>query len=229
MLGWALFREQTSLAAPLQSIPTDFAVPERLYAMDRMVALISHDFRLPLAVILGNAEFLTRSEISGIEKNEFYHEIRWAVDRMNESIFSLFACSRNCDRLGPAARINIGTPERAIRTTCVRQKYRRVTITHHHRGHAVARFDSNCLERVIANFVLNACEAVSSDSGQVVITMIGSQASLQICVWDNGPGIPPTGAPFSTICQPRKGQRQRAWPGDSEEDWRGSRWRDPTL
>ncbi len=156
-----------------------------------MVALISHDLRLPLTVILANAEFLTRSEIGGIERNEFYQEIRWAVDRMNELISSLFECSRNCDRLRPAARNIINTVERAIRMTCARQKYRRVTITHHHKGHAVAWFDSNGLERVIANLVLNACEAVSPDSGQVVITTIGSQASLQICVWDNGPGIPP--------------------------------------
>lgn len=92
MLEQAVCTEQTLPTAPSQSIPTDFAVPERISAIGRMVALISHDLRLPLTVILANAEFLTRSEISGIEKNEFYQEIRWAVDRMNELISSLFEC-----------------------------------------------------------------------------------------------------------------------------------------
>jgi signal transduction histidine kinase len=43
---------------------------------------------------------------------------------------------------------------------------------------------------VVANLVLNACEAVSPDSGLIVITTTGNQAFLQIGVWDNGPGIP---------------------------------------
>jgi signal transduction histidine kinase len=57
---------------------------------------------------------------------------------------------------------------------------------------AVGWFDSNRLERVLANLILNAFEAVSPDSGQIVITTTGDRACLQIGVWDNGPGIPPT-------------------------------------
>jgi K+-sensing histidine kinase KdpD len=37
-----------------------------------MVALVCHDLRLPLAAILANAEFLTQSDISETERNEFY-------------------------------------------------------------------------------------------------------------------------------------------------------------
>jgi signal transduction histidine kinase len=55
----------------------------------------------------------------------------------------------------------------------------------------VGWFDSNRLERAVANLVLNACEAVSADLGLIVITTTGNQACLQIGVWDNGPGIPP--------------------------------------
>ena len=46
--------------------------------------------------------------------------------------------------------------------------------------------------RVVANLVLNACEAVDPDSGQIVITTTGNRDSLQIGIWDNGPGIPAT-------------------------------------
>jgi signal transduction histidine kinase len=45
---------------------------------------------------------------------------------------------------------------------------------------------------VVTNLVLNACEAVCPDSGQIVITTTGNRAYLQIGVWDNGPGIPRT-------------------------------------
>ena len=64
-------------------------------------------------------------------------------------------------------------------------------IKHHHQGLAVGWFDSNRLERAVANLVLNACEAVSPNSGRIVITTTGNQACLQIGVWDNGPGVPP--------------------------------------
>ena len=156
-----------------------------------MVALICHDLRLPLTAILANAEFLTQSNISETERNEFYQEIRWSIERMNELVTSLFECSKDRDTFRPAVRNIVDTVERAIRMTSVKQEFRRITIKHHHKGLAVGWFDSNRLERVVANLVLNACEAVSPDSGLVVITTTGNRSCLQIGVWDNGPGIPP--------------------------------------
>lgn len=50
--------------------------------------------------------------------------------------------------------------------------------------------DSSGLERVVGNLILNACEAVCPDSGQIVITSTGNRACLEIGVWDNGPDIP---------------------------------------
>jgi signal transduction histidine kinase len=103
----------------------------------------------------------------------------------------LLECSRGRDTLRPGARNIVDTVERAIRMTRVKQEFRRITIKHHHEGTALGWFDSNRLERVVANLVLNACEAVSPDSGRIVINTTGERACLQISVWDNGPGIPP--------------------------------------
>ena len=188
MLEQAVCRERLLPAGSSRSIQGDFPIP----TVSRMVALICHDLRLPLTAILANAEFLTQSDISEAERNEFYQEIRWSIDRMNELVSSLSECSKGRDTLRPAARNIVDTVERAIRMTSVRQEFRHITIKHHHKGLAVGWFDSNRLERVVANLVLNACEAVSPDSGQIVITTTGNQACLQIGVWDNGPGIPPT-------------------------------------
>ncbi|MGC2398503.1 MAG: HAMP domain-containing sensor histidine kinase [Acidobacteriaceae bacterium] len=169
----------------------DLSILESLSAVGRMVAFVSHDLRHPLTAILANAEFLTQADISEMERNELYHEIRCAVDQMNELVSSLLECSRSGDTLRPGARNIVDTVKRAIRMTSVKPEFRRITIKHHHEGTAVGWFDSNRLERVIANLVLNACEAVSSDSGKIVITTTGGRACLEIAVWDNGPGIPP--------------------------------------
>jgi signal transduction histidine kinase len=156
-----------------------------------MVALICHDLRLPLTAILANAEFLTQSDISKTERAEFYREIRCSIERMDELVTTLFECSKDRDTFRPATRNIVETVERSIRMTRVRKEFGRIIIQHHHRGSAVGWFDSNRLERVVANLVLNACEAVSPDSGLIVITTTADQAFLQVGVWDNGPGIPP--------------------------------------
>jgi signal transduction histidine kinase len=191
MLKRVLCRRWLLLAESWRSRSLDVPIMESLSTVSRMVALVSHDLRHPLTAIMANAEFLTQPDISETERNEIYHEIRCAVDRMNELVSSLLECSRGRDALRPGARNIVDTVERAIRMTCVKQEFRRITIEHHHQGTAVGWFDSNRLERVVANLVLNACEAVSRDSGQVVLSTTGDRACLQIGVWDNGPGIPP--------------------------------------
>lgn len=183
-------RERLFTTEGLRSIQRNISFPEPQTDVSRMVALICHDLRLPLSTILANAEFLTQSDISQAEKDEFYQEIRWSIDRMNEMISSLMDCSKNRDTLRLAARNIVFAIERAIRVTRVRQQFRRITINHHHRGTAVGWFDSNRLEQVFANLILNACEAVSPDTGLVVITTMGDKSCLQIGIWDNGPGIP---------------------------------------
>jgi signal transduction histidine kinase len=191
MLEQAVCRERLSPAGSLRSIQRDFPVPKPHPDVIRMVALICHDLRLPLTAILANAEFLTQSGISETERNEFYQEIRWSIERMDEMVTSLFEYSKDRDTFRPAMRNIVDTVGRAIRMTRVRQEFRHITIKHHHRGLTAGWFDSNRLERAIANLVLNACEAVSPDLGLVVITTTGNQACLQIGVWDNGLGIPP--------------------------------------
>jgi signal transduction histidine kinase len=171
----------------LRTIP---GLLEPLTAVSRMVALVSHDLRHPLSAILANAEFLARTGMSQPERNDLYREIRCAVERMNELVSSLLECSKGYDTLRPGTRNIVDTIERAVGLTCARREFRDISITHHHEGTHLGWFDANRLERVVANLVLNACEAVSAESGQIVITTKGDRAYLQIAVWDNGPGIP---------------------------------------
>jgi signal transduction histidine kinase len=187
----AVSGEPFTLAGPFQGKRRD--VPVRPHSvLSSIVAIMSHDLRLPLAAILANAEFLTQSGLSEIERNDFYGEIRSAIDRMNEMVSSLLECSKGVDTLRPAVRNIVDAVERTIRMTSVRQEFRRITITHHHEGLATGWFDSGRLERAVANLILNSCEAVSAESGQIIISTIGNRACLQIGVWDDGPGIPAT-------------------------------------
>lgn len=190
MLEPAVARTRVSSRGNLRSARWNPRSLETLSAISRMVAFISHDLRQPLTSILANAEFLTRSEMSEMQRNDSYQEIRSAIDQMNELVSSLLECSKGRETLRPAAGNIIDTIEHAIRMTNVRKEFRRITIKHRHHGLAVGWFDDKRLKRALANLILNACEAVCSDSGQIFITTSGDRERLQLAVWDNGPGIP---------------------------------------
>jgi signal transduction histidine kinase len=191
MLEQAGCRDRLLPAGSLRSVQRNIPISKPQSDLSGMFSRICHDLRLPLTAILANAEFLTQSDISAAERNEFCQEIRSSIEWMNSLVTSLFEYSKDRDTFRPAVQNIVDTVERAIRMIRVRQQFRLISIKHHHRGSAVGWFDSNRLERVVANLVLNACEAVSPDTGLVVITTMGDHAHLQIGVWDNGPGIPP--------------------------------------
>jgi signal transduction histidine kinase len=192
MLEQAGCRRRSLPAESLWSVQPDGPMLDPLSTVSSMVALISHDLRHPLTAILANAEFLTRADVSETQRNEFYEEIRSAIDRMNELLSSLLECSTGRDAFRPGVQSIVDTVERVIRMTSVRQEFQRITITHYHEGVAIGWFDSNRFERVVANLIMNACEAVSPESGQVVIRTTGDRTCLHIDVWDNGPGVPKT-------------------------------------
>jgi signal transduction histidine kinase len=174
------------------SLNGDCNVPslDSVGALTTIIAHISHDLRQPLTAILANAEFLTQPDISQMQRYAFYQEIRTSIDRMDDLISSLLKWSRGGDILRPAVRNIVDTVDRAIRLVGVKQEFRLVKIVHRHEGLAVGWFDANRLERAVANLVLNACEAVASKSGQIVISTNGNRSSLRINVQDNGPGVP---------------------------------------
>jgi signal transduction histidine kinase len=192
MLQEAVSDGQSLTAGSFPGMERDYLILEPPFAVSRMVAFISHDLRQPLTAILANAEFLTRPDISEMERIDFYREIRWDIDRINELVSSLLECSRGRDALRPDAGNIVNSIARAIRMTSARREFHRITIKHHHKGRAVGWFDAHHLERAVANLVLNACEAVDPGSGQIVITTTGNKDTLLIDIWDNGPGIPAT-------------------------------------
>jgi signal transduction histidine kinase len=160
-------------------------------SMKILVAKMSHDLRTPLAAILANAEFLASSNPSKIERDDLYEEIRLSINRMSELISDLLDCSKSGEALRPSIGNIVETMQRIVKMIAIRPAFRRIKITHRHEGPAQGWYNSDLLERALANIVLNACEAVSPDSGRVEIMTQGGVACLRIEVWDNGPGISP--------------------------------------
>lgn len=189
MLTQAVTGGRTSSAHPPWDGPS--RTRELLPRVIETVAHICHDLRHPLTAILANAESLSQTRMDEMQRNEIYLEVRQAVNWMNEMISSLLEFSRGRGSLRLAPESIIASVRRAVRLVSARHEFCHISIEHHHSGLGTGWFDSNRMERAVANLVLNACEAVSPDSGRIVITTMATRTSLQLSIWDNGPGIPP--------------------------------------
>ena len=169
----ALSRARSFIAGSIRGRRADLPLREPVDSFRRNAVRIFYDLRLPLTAILANAEFLTKPRLTESERGEFYDEIRSAIDFMSEMISSLLEGSTESESVWPMERDVVQTVERAIHMTRVRYEFRDIAITHRHEGMAIGWFDSNRIERAIANLILNACEAVSPQSGQVLVTTKG--------------------------------------------------------
>lgn len=180
----AFSRMRTSL----QQSQRELLEGERLATIGRMASSISHDLRHQLAAILANAEFLSEKR-GEVEREELYQELRAAVFQMTDLIDSLLEFSRPREslRLG-WGRIN-DVFDRSIQTVRARPEFREVQING--RGDAIdGWFDSNKLQRVFQNLIINACEATDHDRGNVTFDIRQRGETVNIAVTDNGRGIP---------------------------------------
>jgi len=174
----------------LQETQRQLLDAERLATIGRMASSISHDLRHSLAAVMANAEFLSESHRSQPEREELYHEVLTAVNQMTELIDSLLEFSRTRESLRPTYGDLEDVVERSIQTLHANPEFHRVRISTHADGQTDGWFDSRKLERVFQNLLVNACEAVSAESGEVKVTLHANNGTIEARVADNGRGVP---------------------------------------
>jgi signal transduction histidine kinase len=163
---------------------------ERLATIGRMASSISHDLRHSLAAIVANAEFLCESRLSSDQREELYGEVRIAVNQMTDLIDSLLEFSRTRESLRPSygsVRDSVDHVVQAIRS---HPEFHQVQIVISEQGNSIGWFDPKRLERALYNLLLNACEAVASNAGSILVELREIRDGAEIRVSDNGHGIP---------------------------------------
>lgn len=162
------------------------------------VAMVSHEFRTPLAIIDGAAQRLNRRKdvLSGGEIEERVGRIRTAVTRMTDLISDTLCASRldaGHIKFAPTACRFV----ELIRTVCQTQQDlntgHRVTFDPGQLPEVMVA-DSNLLELVVGNLVMNAIKY--SPEGKCVEIVGGVDGNFAtLTVRDNGIGIPPQDIP----------------------------------
>jgi len=173
----------------LQKTQRELLDAERLATIGRMASSISHDLRHSLAAVVANAEFLCESKLSAAQREDLYAEIRVAVSQMTDLIESLLEFSRTRESLRPSYGDVRSAVERAIQSVRAHPEFQRVRIRITSEGMTEGWFDFKKLERALLNLLLNACEAVPTDTGRIDVGLRRIAEKVEIRVEDNGPGI----------------------------------------
>jgi signal transduction histidine kinase len=155
-----------------------------------MASSISHDLRHPMTAIMANAEFLSEQNLNSRQRQEFYQEVRTAINQMTDLVDSLLEFSRAREHTHLVFGSLEKTILRAIQTVRARPEFRKIGIGVVCEGHGDSWFDPKKLERVFHNLLLNACEVMSPESGRIEIDIREAKERIEIRVADNGPGIP---------------------------------------
>ncbi len=162
---------------------------ERLATIGRMASSISHDLRHPLTAVLANAEFLADAELTPMQREELYQEIRVAVDRLTDLVDSLLELSRPAESLNVSDAPIERTIGRAMELVRSHREFQSVALSLDSQGPHNARFDSRKMERVFYNLLLNGCQAAQLSGGHVGVQVAERNGDLAIHITDDGPGV----------------------------------------
>jgi signal transduction histidine kinase len=163
---------------------------ERLATIGRMASSISHDLRHSLAAIVANAEFLCEGRLTGEQREELYQEVRIAVNQMTELIDSLLEFSRTRESLRPTYGSVKDTVDRVVSAVRSHPHYRPMKVTVVQEGNSKGWFDSRKMERAFYNLLLNSCEAIAGEGGEMRVELREVTGGVEIRFADNGRGIP---------------------------------------
>lgn len=163
----------------------------RLATIGRMASSISHDLRHRLTAVLANAEFLASEQLTTSRRQELYEEVNNAIRGMTELLESMVELSRTPESLHFDIISLRDILTKAVMTVMSHPPFHAVPINLDCDEDIHGWYDARRLERAFFNVVLNACEAVPKDKGQIEIQVRQEVERVYIRVTDNGQGVPP--------------------------------------
>ena len=176
------------LAEELAKTEAAFRRADRLAALGQLSAGLAHELRNPLATIKSSAEMLGRNLPAGNELAvEMAGFVSTEVDRTNSLVTRFLDFARPLSLKKQSADVT-ETIDRAIQQ--VERENRDVPIVREYDPHAPAiHIDSEMMERVFYNLILNAVQA-SSPGSSVTVRTRHTHNHWEIAVIDHGVGIP---------------------------------------
>lgn len=162
---------------------------ERLAVLGQLAGSVAHEIRNPLGAIKNNIYFLNMvAEDLADDAQTAISDIERELATTNRIVSELLDYARQPQVNREQVKVT------DILTAAVRnlQLPEGVTLRHGNSDDAItATIDAPQIERVLANLILNALQAVAADNGAVEVNWIADGGQVRITVTDDGPGIDP--------------------------------------
>ncbi len=179
-----------------------------------LLAALSHDLRTPLTSLVGLSESLTMSKPPlAVAQHDMAHALHDEALRMSNLVSNLLDMARiqsgeiKLDKQWQPFEEVVGSALRACQSFIGKHVVRTQLAS----DLPLVRFDAVLIERVLCNLVENATKYTPPDS-RITIAAERSGTTLQISVYDNGPGLP-TGQSEIIFEKFTRGERESATPG----------------
>lgn len=169
----------------------------------RFIAMASHEFRTPLAVILSASDILRHysDRLAAENRVAYFDEIGQAVKRMNDMLEDILVIGKS-----DAGVTHFNPQARDLRPLCASIVAEiQLSRGQHTRDHAVITVqtpptpvmvdvDERWFRHIFGNLLSNAIK-YSPDGGQVVLKMLTQDSGVELTVTDQGIGLPPQDLP----------------------------------
>jgi signal transduction histidine kinase len=177
-----------AMCVSIQEAREDLIRSERIGMVGRLAASIVHDLRNPLASIYGGAEMLRDSQLSDAQVRRLAGNMYEASSRIQQMLQDLLDLGRgsSLEKRKSDLREVAG---RAAGSLALKAELQAVQIEIAIPEGLSADMDARRIERVVANLIGNAIEAMPG-GGTITITARREDSSALIAVRDTGPGIP---------------------------------------
>lgn len=178
-----------TMRASLVAAQRELLQAQQLATIGQTAGSLSHDLRHRLTLILANSEFLV-DESNGARREQLYQAIRFAVRQMTELLDSLLEFARSPHSLNCKFVDLQDLLQESVEEVRLYPQFSRITVTVLASEPIKAWFDGKRLHRAFFNLLLNACEAVSQETGKIEIQVHRALTKAEVRITDDGPGIP---------------------------------------
>jgi signal transduction histidine kinase len=161
---------------------------EELASIATIVAGLAHEIGTPMGVIQGHAELL-ESSVSDERGRHRLRTIREQIERISEIIKTLLNMARPGEQEHAPVDLT-GVVRDTLAFLSEKLRVHRIAASVELPARALVRGSHDKLQQLFINLVMNAVDAMS-EGGKLVISIAPRADQLEVCVRDNGHGMPP--------------------------------------
>lgn len=189
LIGFLIARQQRAKYLKALTLQNN-ALEESLANSKRMLSILAHDFRSPLASIFVMIDYLMHHELSPEDKVAFSKKAKKNITTTLGAIDQLlFWISRDKKIVQPSDASVSDAVNQSIDIHHIEIEEKKIEIKAEHLEHKSIFFDSRHLNVIVRNLIHNGIKHVAP-GGRITIECNDTEKFTELRISDNGAGIP---------------------------------------